>query len=257
MYNKLNLLVAENGSGGWMADLKFKGGNYGFLGGNQQFTVRNLKFENCNTAIQLLWDWGWAWKSLDISGGNVGMNLVGLDGARNTGSVLVTDSKFSNVPVAIKTASYVAGSGKGNTIITLDNVDFTSNVGVAVQDGNGATKLAGGQRVAAWTEGKVFTPGNPGGQYVSGNTPQRPSVPSLMGGPMGGFFERSKPQYENVGAGDIVNVKDRGARGDGRTDDTAAINSVLSSSVGRVVYFPSGAYIVTDTIRVRLILLLS
>jgi len=48
------------------------------------------------------------------------------------------------------------------------------------------------------------------------------------------------------------------ALGDGVTDDTAAINAILAyaaalntkSSIGAVVFFPSGTYIVTDTIYV-------
>jgi glucan 1,3-beta-glucosidase len=237
-----------------MADLVFRGGNFGFYGGNQQFTVRNLKFYNCNTAIQLIWDWGWAWKNLDISGGTTGINLVGEGGARNTGSVLLTDSKFSNVPVAIKTSPYREGSGNGNTIITLDNVDFSQNVRVAVQDANGGTRLAGNQKVQAWVEGKIFDQATPNGQFQSGSPAalMRSPVPMLMGGPNGGFFERSKPQYENNPVSDFVNVKDRGARGDGRSDDTAAINNILSQNIGKIIFFPHGVYIVTDTIRVCL-----
>jgi hypothetical protein len=42
----------------------------------------------------------------------------------------------------------------------------------------------------------------------------------------------------------IVNVKDFGAKGDGSTDDTAAIQSALNS--GKSVYFPKGTYIVSS-----------
>lgn len=73
-----------------------------------------------------------------------------------------------------------------------------------------------------------------------------------MGGPNNGFFERSKPQYETVAASGFTSVKSAGARGDGATDDTAVINSVLASAAGNsIVYFPAGSYIVTDTIQVR------
>lgn len=37
-------------------------------------------------------------------------------------------------------------------------------------------------------------------------------------------------------------------RGDGITDDTANINSVLLQCVGKVVYFPAGTYMVTDSL---------
>lgn len=47
-----------------------------------------------------------------------------------------------------------------------------------------------------------------------------------------------------------INVKDYGATGDGTTDDTAAIQSAFNaiSATQRSVYFPPGAYSVTDTL---------
>jgi glucan 1,3-beta-glucosidase len=66
-----------------------------------------------------------------------------------------------------------------------------------------------------------------------------------------GWFSRSKPQYETVSIDGFVNVMTAGAAGDGITDDTAIINSVLSSAAGNsIVYFPHGTYIVSDTITI-------
>ncbi|SPJ75732.1 uncharacterized protein FTOL_05463 [Fusarium torulosum] len=52
-------IYMENGSGGFMADLTFVGGNFGAYFGNQQFTTSHLVFVNCNTAVQVHWDWAW------------------------------------------------------------------------------------------------------------------------------------------------------------------------------------------------------
>uniref|UniRef100_UPI003B3BDF8C glycosyl hydrolase family 28-related protein n=1 Tax=Sphingomonas sp. TaxID=28214 RepID=UPI003B3BDF8C len=49
--------------------------------------------------------------------------------------------------------------------------------------------------------------------------------------------------------GEWYNVRDGGAKGDDRTDDTAAIQRAIDTH--RVVYFPAGRYIVTDTLRLR------
>lgn len=46
---------------------------------------------------------------------------------------------------------------------------------------------------------------------------------------------------------DSVNAKQHGVKGDGVTDDTSAINSLLSSSHKRI-YFPSGTYVFSGTI---------
>jgi len=42
-----------------MTDLVINGGQYGFVVGNQQFTTRNLTFNNIHTAINQFWDWSW------------------------------------------------------------------------------------------------------------------------------------------------------------------------------------------------------
>jgi glucan 1,3-beta-glucosidase len=64
-------------------------------------------------------------------------------------------------------------------------------------------------------------------------------------------FERSKPQYENVPLSAFVSVKSQGAKGDGKTDDTAAIQKILNSATtDQIVYFDHGAYVITNTVNV-------
>lgn len=49
---------------------------------------------------------------------------------------------------------------------------------------------------------------------------------------------------------DVVNVLDFGAKGDGVTDDTEAIQTALSVASGKIVFVPSGVYRVSDLLRV-------
>lgn len=59
------------------------------------------------------------------------------------------------------------------------------------------------------------------------------------------------PTYQEFAIDQVVNVKtvtNLPVRGDGITDDTANINSVLLQCVGKVVYFPAGTYMVTDSL---------
>jgi hypothetical protein len=51
-------------------------------------------------------------------------------------------------------------------------------------------------------------------------------------------------------ANGTVNVRDFGAKGDGVTDDTAAIQAAINANPSKAIYFPSGDYNITSQIRV-------
>ena len=73
--------------------------------------------------------------------------------------------------------------------------------------------------------------------------------PSLLDSATGKFFQRAKPQYEANSISDIVSVKSLGAKGDGKTDDTAAIQAALTNNANsKIVYFPAGTYLITSTV---------
>ena len=271
-------IFMDNGSGGFMTDLVFNGGNYGAFFGNQQFTTRNLTFNNCQTAIYMNWDWVWTFKSISINNCGIGidMSTVTVPGGNNqtVGTVLVQDSTFSGTPTGIKTA-YTNGNDvppSGGTLI-IDNTDFTGTTNAVVNAG-GATVLAGGSKVSAWAQGNVFSgssaaaakklsPRGTNSTSVNGtatgpvpNTAVQgsvtaPSKPVVLLDGTGAIFERSKPQYETVPASSFLSVKSAGAKGDGVTDDTQAIQNVLNSATtGQVVYFDHGAYLISSTVKV-------
>ncbi|KAF2793031.1 glycoside hydrolase family 55 protein [Melanomma pulvis-pyrius CBS 109.77] len=235
-------IFMENGSGGFLSDLTFTGGSIGMQCGNQQFTSRNLHFNGCGNAIQMIWDWGWVWKSLDIQNCAVGMNVTGGNGI---GSILVLDSSISASTAGIVVTR--PADVQNTTQISLDNVHFG---GAGLLDQNGATILGGGGTVSSWAMGKVYA-GLDGSyvQYETGQLPESINKPAaIMSGP--NVFEVSKPQYESVDSGRFVNVKDWGAKGDGSTDDTAALTQVLNEFVGFQIFFPFGVYMISDTLKV-------
>lgn len=63
-----------------------------------------------------------------------------------------------------------------------------------------------------------------------------------------GYRRGEKPIPSPAGG---VSVKEFGARGDGRSDDTAAIQKAIEASPGKVVHLPAGYYVVTDFITIR------
>lgn len=45
--------------------------------GNQQFTSSQLTFVNCNTALQVHWDWAWTMQDYVIESCMNGLTIVG------------------------------------------------------------------------------------------------------------------------------------------------------------------------------------
>jgi glucan 1,3-beta-glucosidase len=432
--NKQQGIFMDNGSGGFMSDLTFNGGNYGMFLGNQQFTTRNLTFNGCQTGIFMNWNWAWTFKSVNINNCEVGLNMSTSPSNQTVGSVLMLDSKLTNTPIGIVTAWTQKSIPVGGGDLILDNVDFSGSK-VAVAGVDGKSILAGGSIIDSWVQGNTYTPsktinkrateaepevitvvetvmqtvlacpnthGLPSASQLAGNVPapartassgsaaapspvpvasgtsaaalssssgesdrsakppsltnlpglngvlsilgggssetsevaeptpvpapsseapvtsevpivpapssaisvQQPSVPvtssavpaqstssssgtsngsasgsestgagtcgaqkavtsartqstmtpgtkpkSLLND--GAVFERSKPLYTDVEASKFVSVKSAGAKGDGTTDDTAAIQKIFDSwEDGQVIYFDHGAYVITSTIKV-------
>ncbi|OQE89691.1 hypothetical protein PENNAL_c0013G05378 [Penicillium nalgiovense] len=402
--NKQQGIFMDNGSGGFMADLTFNGGNYGMFLGNQQFTTRNLVFNDCQTAIFMNWNWAWTFKSVKINNCEVGLNMSTSPSNQTVGSVLMLDSKLTNTPTGIVTAWTQKSIPVGGGDLILDNVDFSgSKAAVAGIDGN--VILEGGSVVDNWIQGNTYTPsktinkraseaqpelvtvvetvtetilacpasqGLPSASLADSDVPAHAKTASLGSAPApspapgagtssdadrsaetsvvaevpeptpvaapsteapatsavpvgsspssvvsakepaapvtstaasaestssgsevsegrqsgsdsstgtcgapgavtsartqstlksadkpasllkeGAIFERSKPLYEDVAASSFISVKSAGAKGDGTTDDTEAIQKIFNSyKDGQIIYFDHGAYVITSTIKV-------
>ncbi|CEI63499.1 unnamed protein product [Fusarium venenatum] len=236
-------IYMENGSGGFMADLTFVGGNFGAYFGKQQFTTSHLVFVNCNTAVQVHWDWAWTMHDYVIESCGSGLVVVGGAGGlessgQSVGSLILVDSIIANTPKGI-VSSLV---GENSTSFLLQNVGFF-NVKQSVTD---ATKnkvlVAGGNEVVlkSWGFGQIKNATSDTGFFVNGdNIPAMNRSKSLLGSQYDklqpNLFSRRRPKYY-----------------DEPKNDTIVLNSILSgaANTSSIVYFPYGVYIVTDTLRV-------
>ncbi|KAK7716836.1 hypothetical protein SLS57_006518 [Botryosphaeria dothidea] len=242
--NKQQGIFMDNGSGGFMTDLTFNGGNYGAFLGSQQFTTRNLTFNGCNTAIFMNWNWLWTFHGLSINDCQVGIDMANSPSNQTVGSVIVLDSTFTNTPLGVNTSfSQNSVPATGGTLV-LDNVDFSGSQTAVLS--SGSPVLAGGSTVASWVQGKEYI--NSAGTRIQKEVDFSKPTPLLKDGKI---FTRSKPQYGGYASSAFVSIKDAGAAGDGKTDDTAAIQKALDALTDdQILYFDHGAYLISDTITV-------
>jgi glucan 1,3-beta-glucosidase len=232
-----------------MNDLVFYGGLNGVVFGNQQFTVRNLTFYNAVTAIDQIWDWGWTYTGISINNCTTGLNMAGGGTTgQSTGSVTFLDSSFTNTKVAIVTAHNASSFPATAGSLILDNIALT-NTPVVVQGPQGTVLKGGSLTISGWGEGHEYTANYQKKNFQSSITKfSRPSSLTKNGQ----YYARSKPQYQASPLSQFVSVRTTGAKGDGLTDDTAAINSVLKSAAAasKIVFFDAGTYKVTSTITI-------
>ncbi|CAM1501446.1 Fc.00g034300.m01.CDS01 [Cosmosporella sp. VM-42] len=237
-------LFIENGSGGFVTDLTFDGGNIGASVGNQQFTMRNLVFNNCVTAILSGFTWEWVYQGISINNCQVGIDMS----STALGSITLVDSSISNTPTGILTSFSTTQQPPTSNSLILENVSLI-NVPVAVKKAGGGTLLAGGTTtIAAWGQGHKYTPAGPS-TFQGDFTPNsRPT--SLVSG--GKYYTRSKPQYETLPVSSFKSVRSAGAKGDASTDDTNALQNLINSATaaGQIVYFDAGIYRITKTLSI-------
>ncbi|KAJ3811027.1 exo-beta-1,3-glucanase [Lentinula aff. lateritia] len=241
----------ENGSGGFMGDLVFNGGKFGMWVGNQQFTVRNITVNNANTAVFGIWNWGWTFQGVTINNCQVGFDLTtgGLtESTQTVGGEAIIDAVVSNTPIFVRTSQPSNGKLAGS--IVINNAQLT-NVPTAVGVVGGATVLAGGTTtIASFGQGNVYKGTNGASTFTQGSIPAANKASSLLDS-AGHIFGKMHPQYANYAVSQFVSVKDNGAKGDGHTDDTAALNAIFAKFSGcNIIFFDAGTYIVTQTLTI-------
>ncbi|KAG8930575.1 hypothetical protein FRC02_004038 [Tulasnella sp. 418] len=244
-------IFMENGSGGFMSDLVFIGGKFGIWVGNQQFTVRNIRIENSRSGVYAAWNWGWTWQNVIIKNCNIGFEIASggiTEATQTTGSEVIVDADIQNVATFIKLTGTSPGRLAG--ALLLDNIKFTS-VGKGVVDGAGTTLLNGGTlTIRQWMQGNRYAGTSPNYQFLTAPI-NAPTKPSAILDSSGKIFSRSRPTYSNYLPSQFVRARAEGAKGDGVTDDTTAIQNMINKYWGcRILYFDAGSYVVTNTIKI-------
>lgn len=171
-------------------------------------------------------------------------------GAQLVESIIILDSTFTNTPVAILTAYTISSTTTAGSL-AIENSVF-NNVPAIVKGASGVF-LAGNTGTfyqGAWVQGNRYIPNGPTHVQTSVSSFARPA--GLVTGSLSNYYTRSKLQYENVVSADFSSVRTGGAKGDGVTDDTVAIQNVINSATaaGKIVYFDEGIYKITATLNI-------
>jgi hypothetical protein len=141
------------------------------------------------------------------------------------GSEVIIDGVVTNTPIFLRTSKPSNGRLAGSLV--LNNVKL-DNVPVAVGVVGGAVVLTGGTTtIASWAQGNVYR-GTSGAATFTQENIAAPQKPSVLLDNSGRVFGTTHPQYGSYAADQFISVKDNGAKGDGYTDDTAALNAILA-----------------------------
>lgn len=221
-------------------DLRFFGGRYGILSEKTspawQFTLLDSHFEGQRDAAIREHEAG-----LTLVNTAIRDTPVGIDIDRGYGDWLWgRDVRFENVT---KAALVISNEDNVYTQVGFEGASARNVPTWARLRDSGKTLNGAGRdyRVDAFNYGLTLqdmgTPGRFAVDYKTSpltTVPAAPSTPALRPLPPSAQW---------------ANVRGFGARGDGKADDTAAIQKAIDGN--RVVYLPLGFYLVNDTIRLK------
>jgi len=219
-------------------NLRFYGGRYGILSEKTspawQFTLMDSSFEGQRDAAIREHE-----ASLTLINTDIRDTPVGVEIDRGYGDWLWgKDVRFENVS---KAALIVSNEDNVYTQVGMENA-IARNVPTFVRFRDSGKTIAGkgrDYRVNEFNYGLFVKQMGETGQF--GTNYKTSAIPAKI--------TQTRALAPLPSSKDWVSVRDFGAKGDGQTDDTAAIQKAIDSN--RTVYLPLGFYAVNDTIRMR------
>lgn len=235
------IVMRERGSGTMMGDLTFNGGAIGLNMNNQQYEGKSLTFNACTTGIKVDYCFDCVFTNCNFMNVATGLDMTG----GSVGSIILLDSTASNSGVVVNTIS----ESTGDHTLVIENFNKGSGI-TTVVSASGSTIL-NSDVTDTWVYGNAYTTGGPpSGSHQTGTTFTVPRPAALLRD--GKYLTVPPPTYAEFDVSQVINVKSVSGLpvfGDGKTDDTKNLNAVISKyASSKILFFPQGTYIVTDTI---------
>lgn len=220
-------------------DLRFIGGRYGILAEKTspawQYTLLDSVFDGQRDAAIREHEMQLTLANIVIRNTKVGIEID----KGYSDQLYGKDVRFENVSHA---AMLISNEDNVFTQVSFDDV-LAGNTPVFVRYRESGKTVAGSSpkyRVKEFTYGLTLP-----GLGAMGNFQERAKMSAVPELPL-----RRAPAIRALPpTSEWVNVKTLGAKGDDATDDTAAIQKAIDAH--RVVYFPMGRYLISDTLKLR------
>ena len=232
------IAMPEGGSGTFMGDLVFNGGFTGINLSSQQYEIKSVSFNRCT--IGILISGCFVGVLVDLSFADTGTGIdMSLDGGH---SLSLIDSTAANTGTVIKTRSATTADHS----LVVEN--FEAGPGLTSVVLADERVILAGSVADTWVYGVVQTGSK--GVHCDGIGLSSPRPKTLLS--EGKFVAKPPPTYYDLDLECIVNVKDvegLPVLGDGSTDDTINLTTIVAQNAGhRILFFPHGTYIVSNTL---------
>jgi glucan 1,3-beta-glucosidase len=179
---------------------------------------KNVYFKDCTTAFS-----GAGFVN-QLQGATFDTCGIGVDLDFGAGSLVLLDSRSVNSGPVVRFHDPTPNPGHRNNQIAIQNLVHDNSNPIVVEAG-GRIVLPATGFIDTWVFGNVF-PASP--NYQQGTLYSTPRPSKLLSN--GKFFTRAQPTYDEFALDQFVNVKavpGFTVKGDGRTDDSAALNAIL------------------------------
>ncbi|KAJ3498335.1 hypothetical protein NLG97_g1205 [Lecanicillium saksenae] len=237
------LSMPEGGSPLIMNNLIFQGGSVGIRMNEQQYHFKDLTFKNMDIGLKLDKLFEGTGQGLRFESCKVGIETTN----NNTGFFALIDSSATSTEILWNSA----GSSTAQGSMVIENVKVDASVASTVAVAGKSVLEGSVDPNKAWIWGNVYGPVSGeralGKFYTSGRS-------SVLTDESGLFHNAKEPTFADYDVSQVVNVKNvcgLPVKGDGVTDDTESLQKIISKAAGKkVVFFPHGTYLVSDTLHV-------